>query len=49
MLLECIVVEDRMSHVFYLVVTQQETERVTVRLDPLTSPEKPPESKDLLL
>ncbi|MDY0091362.1 MAG: hypothetical protein RBT80_01520 [Candidatus Vecturithrix sp.] len=40
MLLECIVVEDRMSHVFYLVVTQQETERVTVRLDPLTSPEK---------
>lgn len=39
-LLESIVVEDRISHVFYLALTQPEPERVTVRLDPLTSPEK---------
>lgn len=39
-LLECIVVEDRISHVFYMTLTQQAPERITVRLDTLTSPEK---------
>lgn len=39
-LLECIVVEDRISHVFYMALTQQTPERITVRLDTLTSPER---------
>ena len=47
-LLECIVVEDRISHVFYMALTQQDPERVTVRLDTLTSPEKTDGVKRLL-
>ena len=38
-LLECVVVEDRISHMFYTVVSQKDG-KVTVRLDPLTDPEK---------
>ena len=38
-LLECVVVEERFSQTFYMVVSQK-ANTITVRLDPLTDPEK---------
>ncbi|MBD3308723.1 hypothetical protein GF339_20065 [candidate division KSB3 bacterium] len=47
LLLECVVVEDRASRAFYMIVSQGKNS-VTVRLDPLTDPEKSPCVKHLL-
>ncbi len=46
-ILECIVVEDRFSHIFYM-LTSGTKGRITVRLDPLTDPEKSESVKRLL-
>lgn len=46
-MLECIVVEDRVSRTFYTVVSQGKAQ-AAVRLDPLTDPEKTAGVKRLL-
>ena len=46
-LLDCIVVEDRTPNTFYILLTQKNN-RITVRLDPLTDPEKTDGIKRLL-
>ena len=46
-LLECIVVEERFSQTFYMIVLQS-VNKITIRLDPLTDPEKNDGVKRLL-
>lgn len=46
-LLNCIVIEDRIAHKFYAILAQKAS-GITVRLDPLTDPEKTDGVKRLL-